>query len=120
MKAMEVIRARKSFVLVVAATAVLWVIVAALQYKWARELSAVTEVRMGGNLQSLMTQWHRDLYDELSAICIALQVGPDSGAHDDWNDYLQRYAAWKQDAIDLRLVQDIYEWHTSGEGEPEL
>lgn len=120
MKALEYIRARKSFVLVVAATAVLWVIVAGLQFKWARELSAVTEVRMGGNLQSLMTQWHRDLYDELSAVCIALQVGPDSGAHDDWNDYLQRYAAWNQDAIDPRLVQDIYEWHTSGEGKPEL
>ena len=126
MKALEYIRARKSFVLVVAATAVLWVIVAALQYKWARELSAVTEVRMGGNLQSLMTQWHRDLYDELSAICIALQVGPDSGAHDGWNDYLQRYAAWQQEesrrspSVDLELVKSIYIWNTNGQPKPEL
>jgi len=130
MKAFETILARKSFALVVAATALLWVIVAGLQYKWAAELSTVTEVRMGGNLQSLMTQWHRDLYDELSSVCIALQVGPDSGAHDAWNDYLQRYAEWTQEGarneftqtpfVSPDLVKEIYEWNTSGAGKPEL
>ena len=130
MKAFDAIRARKPFALVVAATALLWVIVAALQYKWARELSAVTEVRVGGNLQSLMTQWHRDLYDELSTVCIALQVGPDSGAHDAWNDYLQRYADWTQEEarsqftqtpfVTPGLVAEIYEWNTSSGGKPEL
>ncbi|HTZ30957.1 MAG TPA: HAMP domain-containing sensor histidine kinase [Methylomirabilota bacterium] len=130
MRIVEYIRTRTWFVLVVAATAVLWVIVAGLQYRWARELSAVTEVRMGGNLQSLMTQWHRDFYDELSTVCIALQVGPDSGAHDAWNDYLQRYADWTQEgarneftltpSVQPDLVTAIYEWNTSGKGKPEL
>src|SRR5206468_8583503 len=82
---------------VLSGMALLWVIVAVLQYKWATQLSAATEVRIGSNLQSLMTRWHRDLYDELSAVCVALQVGPDSGAHDAWNDYLQRYAEWNRD-----------------------
>jgi signal transduction histidine kinase len=100
-----------------------------VQYKWVRQLSAITQVRMGANLQTLMTQWHRDLYDELSSICIALQVGPDSGAHDAWNDYLQRYAEWNQNAakdadetasVSPDLVQEIYEWRTSGPGDPEL
>jgi len=130
MKVSESIRAKRPFALVVAATALLWVIVATLQYKWARELSAVTEVRMGGNLQSLMTQWHSDLYDELSTVCIALQVGPDSGAHDAWNDYLQRYADWTQvdtpgeftqtPFVNPDLVKQIYEWNTSGTGQPKL
>ena len=77
--------------------ALLLVVVATLQYKSATQLSAATEVRLGNNLQLLMTGWHRDLYDELSAGCIAMQVGPDSGAHDAWNDYLQRYAEWSRD-----------------------
>ncbi|HTP70035.1 MAG TPA: HAMP domain-containing sensor histidine kinase [Dongiaceae bacterium] len=124
------IRARGSFLLVVAATAALWVTVAGLQFKWTKELSSATEVHMGGNLQSLMTQWHRDFYDELSAICIALQVGPDSGAHDGWNDYLQRYADWSEDRegnqskgssfFEMGLAKEIYEWNTSGFSEPEL
>lgn len=110
--------------------ALLWVIVAVLQYKWATQLSAATEVQIGSNLQSLMTRWQRDLYDELSAVCIALQVGPDSGAHDAWNDYLQRYAEWHQNGVGNQvaeslysnpdLVREIYDWQTSTPGNPEL
>src|SRR5262252_10127087 len=97
--ALEAAEARRSSIFriaVLSGMALLWVIVATLQYRWATQLSAATEVRIGSNLQSLMTRWHRDFYDELSAICIALQVGPDSGAHDAWNDYLQRYAEWNR------------------------
>jgi signal transduction histidine kinase len=115
---------------VLSGMALLWVIVAVLQYRSATQLSAATEVRLGSNLQSLMTRWQRDLYDELSAICIALQVGPDSGAHDAWNDYLQRYAEWNQDGARSEdaegaypnpdLVREIYDWQTSAPGKPEL
>jgi signal transduction histidine kinase len=106
------------------------VVVATLQYKWATQLSAATEVRLGNNLQLLMTRWQRDLYDELSAICIAMQVGPDSGAHDAWNDYLQRYAEWRRRAAinefagaasaNPELVQEIYDWQTSSPGKSEF
>ena len=106
------------------------VVVATLQYKWATQLSAATEVRLGNNLQLLMTRWQRDLYDELSAICIAMQVGPDSGAHDAWNDYLQRYAEWRRGATmnefagaasaNPELVQEIYDWQTSSPGKSEF
>src|SRR5437899_2136242 len=57
--------------------ALLLVVVATLQYKSATQLSAATEVRLGNNLQLFMTGWHRDLYDECSAGCIAMQAGPD-------------------------------------------
>jgi signal transduction histidine kinase len=110
--------------------ALLLTLVASLQYKWASQLSSATEVRLGSNLQSLMTIWHRDLYDELSAICVAMQVGPDAGAHDGWNDYLQRYAEWTGDDgrgrsseggnVNKDLVQEAYEWRTSLPGKPQL
>src|ERR1700758_814797 len=90
---------------VLSGMALLLVIVAALQYKWATQLSAATEVRLGNNLQTLMTRWHRDFYDELSAGCIAMQVGPDSGAHDAWNDYLQRYGEWNQDGAKSEFTE---------------
>jgi signal transduction histidine kinase len=114
---------------VLSGIALLLGILAVLQYKWAIQLSAATEARIGSNQQSLMTRWHRDLYDELSAVCVALQVGPDSGAHEAWNDYLQRYAEWNRDAIsevgesaysNRNLVREIYDWHTSAPGKPEL
>jgi signal transduction histidine kinase len=133
MKVREITGARRSSlfrVAVLSGMALLWVIVAIVQYKWATQLSAFTEVHIGGNLQSLMTQWHRDLYEELSAVCIALQVGPDSGAHDAWNDYLQRYAEWNRDEAGTEfaeavyanpdLVREIYNWQTSTPGKPKL
>ena len=133
MKVMETRRARRLSlyrVAVLCGMALLWVIVASVQYKWATQLSAVTEVHIGGNLQSLMTQWHRDLYDELSGVCIALQVGPDSGAHDAWNDYLQRYAEWNREGTSSEfpeaayaspdLVREIYNWQTSAPGKPKF
>jgi len=115
---------------VLSGMALLWAIVAVLQYKWATQLSAAAEVRIGSNLQSLMTRWQRDLYDELSAVCVALQVGPDSGAHDAWYDYLQRYGEWTRNGINSEvaesaypnpdLVREVYDWHTSAPGKPEL
>ena len=132
-RTMEAVDARRSSVFriaVLSGMALLLLIVATLQYRWATQLSAATEVRIGSNLQSLMTRWHRDLYDELSAICIALQVGPDSGARDAWIDYLQRYAEWtlagggSESAEGAYpnpdLVREIYDWQTSASGTPEL
>jgi signal transduction histidine kinase len=131
--ATEVAEARQSSIFriaVLSGMALLWVILATLQYRWATQLSAATEVRIGSNLQSLMTTWHRDFYDELSAICIAMQVGPDSGAHDAWNDYLQRYEEWTRYGVSNEvaegvypnpgLVREMYDWQTSGTGEPGL
>jgi signal transduction histidine kinase len=130
---LETMYARKSSlfrIAVLSGMAMLWVVVALLQYKWTTQLNAATEVRIGSNLQSLMTRWQRDLYDELSAVCIALWVGPDSGAHDAWNDYLQRYAEWNRGGArsevaegaypNPELVREIYDWQTSLPGRPEL
>ena len=132
-KAMEKEGTRRSSLFqfaVLSGMALLLVIIASLQYRWATQLSTATEVQIGSNLQSLMNRWHRDFYDELSAICIAIQVGPDSGAHDAWNDYLQRYDDWNRGGTSNEftervypnpdLVREIYNWQTSDHERPEL
>jgi signal transduction histidine kinase len=100
----------------------LLILIAALQYRAASQLSAATQVRIGSNLQSLMTQWHLDFYGEMSTICVALQIGPDSGAGDEWSDYLHRYRDWsfaesnryavENINADPQLVENIYIWET--------
>jgi two-component system, OmpR family, sensor histidine kinase SenX3 len=103
--------------------------VAVLQYRWTNEASSAEEMRMGAELESLMTKWHGDLYSEFSAICIAMQVGPDSGARDSWNDYLERYVEWNY-ALPHQsipyvyrnpdLVGEIYIWETGRQAKPRL
>jgi len=104
--------------------------VAVLEYRWIRQIDAAMELRVRSNLKSLMFQWNLDFYGKLSSICVALQVGPDSGAHDDWMDYLQRYSSWhRQDAAqdsfeNMRsnpaLISKIYIWETSELARPRL
>jgi signal transduction histidine kinase len=87
---------------------VLLIAVALLQYRWNMQIRQAMEVRLGSDLESVMMKWHLNLYREFSTICIALQVGPDSGAGDHWNDYLRRYEEWRSTAINADFVENIY------------
>ena len=108
---------------VLLAMVVLLTIIAALQYRWTAEVTGANEFRVGREVESRMIQWHLDLYREFSAICIALQVGPDSGAHDSFNDYLERYVKWSRGEKDQTsvvnlyrnpdLIESVYIWETS-------
>ncbi|MGC1451131.1 MAG: HAMP domain-containing sensor histidine kinase [Candidatus Sulfotelmatobacter sp.] len=116
--------------LVLSGMVVLLTIVAVLQYRWTTEVSAASEVRIGTELESLMIKWHLDFYGEFSAICVATLGGPDSGATDTWDDFLQRYVEWKSSTLNddslmniyrnPDLVEDIYIWETSQKTKPRL
>ena len=106
------------------------IIVAVLQYRWTKQLSEASEVRLATTLQPLMIGWHLDFFGELSAICVALQVGPDSGERDNWDDYLHRYVNWSHAPINPGsveniyanpgVVRSIYAWETAGKSSPRL
>jgi signal transduction histidine kinase len=107
----------------------LLVSVAILQYRWTGEASSSNEGRIRVELESLAITWQADLYSEVSAICTTLQVGPDSGARDTWNDYLERYAEWNNTLPhesypsvygDPSLVSGIYIWEASEPTRPRL
>jgi signal transduction histidine kinase len=99
---------------------VLLTIVAVLQYRWTSQVTEATDAQLGSSVQSLMMDWHLDLYQQFSAICVALQVGPDAGARDGWKDYLQRYADWTGTAANKDLVENIYIWEVSQRAAPQL
>jgi len=108
---------------------VLLATVAFLQYRWTNEASRADEMRIGAELESSMMKWHSDLYGEFSAICTAIQVGPDSGARDTWNDYLERYVEWNyalpHESLPYiyrnpDLVGEIYIWETNQQPKPRL
>ena len=115
--------------LILCGMVVLLVVLAFLQYRWTNEATAASEMRFGAELESLMMKWHGDLYGEFSAICTAMQVGPDSGARDTWNDYLERYVEWNSAPPhesfpnvyrNPDLVQNVYIWDTNLDSQPQL
>jgi signal transduction histidine kinase len=88
-------------------------ILAVLQYRWSNQVSEANETQIGTTLQASMTDWHFDLFRELSTIAVSLQVGPDSGARDDWQDYLGRYREWRDASGSPEVVRDVLIWETS-------
>jgi hypothetical protein len=104
------------------------IIVVILQYRWTKQLSEASEARLVTILQPLVIGWHLDFYGELSAICVALQVDPGSGARDNWDDYLHRYVNWSHAPIHPGSVENIYAnpgvvksvcvWQTAGSATP--
>lgn len=88
--------------------AVLLIAIALLQYHWNAQIRNAMEVRFGADLESVMSTWHLNLYREFSTICIALQVGPDSGERNQWNDYLRRYEEWRNAARNAGFIENIY------------
>jgi len=109
---------------------ILLVILGTLQYRWSTQIKRVSEVRVGADLESVMFKWHLDFYGEFSNVCVALQIGPDSGERDSWEDYLHRYSRWGRRASQATagdhlypnrdLVEEIYIWETSRRADPRL
>jgi signal transduction histidine kinase len=93
-------------VLVLTMAAVL-ITLGVLQYRWSQQVGEADESRLGDNLHGLVMDWHLDFFREFSSIAVNLQVGPDAGAHDNWRDYLQRYAEWRLTASDPAIVESI-------------
>ena len=63
---------------------------------------------MGADLESAMMNSQLDLYGEFSAIWVALQIGPDSGARDTRDNYMGRYGEWIRAASDPDSVENLY------------
>lgn len=98
----------------------LLVAVALMQLRSTNQIDEATESRIGSNLESQMIDWHLDFYRRFSSICVALQVGPDSGTFDDWSNFRDRYAQWRQTAQAPQLVRNLYLWETSQKAAPQL
>lgn len=94
--------------------------VAFLQFRATRQIAQATEDRIAGNLESLMIDWHLDFYRRSSATCVALQVGPDSGAFDGWEAFRDRYAQLRRSTRMPQLIRDLYIWETSQKAMPRL
>lgn len=96
------------------------VTVAVLQYRWSVQTAEVAEARIASDLQSFMMDWGLDLFQDLSAVCISLQIEPDSGASEDWQVYLTRLQDWHRSSDESELVQDVFLWETSRAKDPVL
>jgi len=98
-----------SAAIVIALAAVLLVL-AVVQYRWSSQMSEVARARMKANLQASLMGFRQDLYRELSAACLPLQLGPFNTPEERWSQYAQQFKHWSRTAAHPDLVADLYVW----------
>ena len=89
-------------------TAVVVVLLAVLQYRWSREVSEATGVRLADTLQLSMVNWHLDFLRNFSEVCLAIRIDPGNDPEVDLNQYVGRLAEWRAVARYPDLVSNVF------------
>ena len=99
-------RAGLSAVLLLTAAAIVGL--AVLQYRWNRDASEATGVRLADALQLSMVNWHLDLFRNLSEVCLTIRMTSAFSPDDDVNQFAERVAEWRSIARYPDLVANVF------------
>jgi signal transduction histidine kinase len=92
-------------VLILTAAAIIGL--AVLQYRWNRDASDATGVRLADALQLSMVNWHLDLFRNLSEVCLTIRMAGEFSLDDDVNQFADRFAEWRSIARYPDLVANV-------------
>lgn len=104
---------------VVIAAAIVIVAFGVLQYRWNRDASDATGVRLADSLQLSMINWHLDLLNNLSEIGVMLRAGTNAPAGAATESLAQRFGEWRAIARYPELVSQVYAVWPRREGRSE-
>ena len=105
---MKLFRERAGLAAVLLATAAAIVGLAVLQYRWNRQASEATGVRLADALQLSMVNWHLDLFRNLSEVCLTIRMAAEFSPENDFNQFADRFAEWRSIARYPDLVANVY------------
>src|SRR3970282_2905832 len=104
---MKLFKERASLPAVLLVTATVVVALAVLQYRWNREASEATGVRLADALQLSMINWHLDLFRNLSEMCLTIRMAAEFSPDDDFNQFAERFTEWRSIARYPDLVANV-------------
>ena len=105
---MRVFKERAGLWAVLLLTAAAIVGLAVLQYRWNRDASEATGVRLADALQLSMVNWHLDLFRNLSEVCLTIRMAEEFSPDDDVNQFAARVAEWRSIARYPNLVANVF------------
>ena len=115
---MKRLRDRADMAAVLVLMAAVVVALAVLQYRWNRDASDATGVRLADALQLSMINWHLDLFRNLSEVCLTMRMAAEYPSDDDLNEFAVRFTEWQSVARYPDLVANVYVVVRRGPGEP--
>ena len=105
---MKLFKERAGLAAVLLLTAAAIIGLAVLQYRWNRQASEATGVRLADALQLSMVNWHLDLFRNLSEVCLTIRMAAEFSPDNDFNQFVDRFAEWRSIARYSDLVANVY------------
>jgi signal transduction histidine kinase len=93
---------------------------AVLQYRWSEQVSAATRAQMQSGLLTSVMGFRQDLAREFGAVCLELRTAAGDSGRVRPADFNQQFRHWQQTAAHPALVQEVYLWQNSGNGDAPL
>jgi signal transduction histidine kinase len=109
-------KARLGTATAIATAAAVVVALGVLQYRWNREASDATGVRLADALQLSMINWHLDLFRNLSEVSLTMRMPVDDSRRSDVEQYADRLEEWRSLARYPELVANVYIVRRTGPG----
>ena len=113
-------KARLGTAAAIATAAVVVVALGVLQYRWNREASDATGVRLADALQLSMINWHLDLFRNLSEVSLTMRMPVGDASRSDVEQYAERLEEWRSLARYPALVANVYILRRKGEQRVEV
>jgi signal transduction histidine kinase len=104
----------------VPALAAVLVALAVMQYRWSDEVSAANKAQMQSSLQTSMMGFRQDLAREMGAVCLELRSAADESGVMRPAQISQQFRHWQQTAAHPALVEQVYLWRDSANGDGSL
>src|SRR5688572_19364050 len=105
---MTLLKDRAGLGAVLLLTAAAIVGLAVLQYRWNRDASEATGVRLADALQLSMVNWHLDLFRNLSEVALTIRMAAEFSPDEDVNQFADRLKEWRSIARYPELVANVF------------
>ncbi len=116
----RIAKEQRAGAIVIAATAAVFALMAAMQFHWTGQLSEAQRASMEAALENSVRQFERDFNRELAYLLSVFRPAPLAAANGEWERYLERYDEWRHSSNYAPLVSRVLLYLTPAGGAPSL
>ena len=106
--------------LVICGLALALIVLAVVQYRWIGQLTESDRGRMQASLEVSVRQFRQEFNRELLGLGGAFRPDFRAVVDQNWEVYAERWEVWMQTSPYANLLSQVFVWHSTGDGSPEL
>ena len=106
--------------MVICGMALALIVLAVVQYRWIGQLTESDRERMQASLEVSVRQFRQEFNRELLGLGGAFRPDFRAVVEQNWDVYAERWEVWMQTSPYANLLSQVFVWHFTADGSPEL